>query len=95
VTMRPSSESSYIGTLQVGCTAIALLIARNSPSAEICAGQSGQMSRMVLSHCFSLAVNLRAQEYSIEPSWRASPNGPKTGMNSGPFAVKHRYESHT
>ena len=64
------------------------------PSELTLAGHSGHIARITPNHCSIMLLNRRGLEYSTEPSWATSPNGPKIGMDSGPLALKHRYESH-
>jgi hypothetical protein len=40
-------------------------------------------------HCSSIARKRLGREYSVQPSCMVSPKGPKIGIDSGPFAMKH------
>lgn len=50
------------------------------PSREISAGHSGQMVFTSRSQWLSLRRKKRSAEYSLEPSWSASPPGVNKGM---------------
>ena len=60
-------ERSQIGSLLAENTAGACVTNMLWPSGLMRAGQPGQITRIALSHCSSLAENRRSREYSTEP----------------------------
>ena len=54
------------------------------------AGHAGHITRIVLNHCSSFAMNRRSREYSTDPICVTRPYGPKIVMASDPFATKQR-----